>query len=31
VIAVFLLPIEVVYAQDELNKLWRNSSSPDAR
>jgi hypothetical protein len=23
VIAVFLLPVEVVYAQDELNKLWR--------
>jgi hypothetical protein len=23
VIAVFFLPIEVVYAQDELNKLWR--------
>jgi uncharacterized protein DUF4234 len=25
VIAVFFLPIEVVYAQDELNKLWRAS------
>ena len=23
VIAVFLLPVEVVYAQDELNKIWR--------
>jgi hypothetical protein len=23
VIAVFLLPIEVIYAQDELNKIWR--------
>jgi Ca2+/Na+ antiporter len=23
VIAVFLLPIEVIYAQDELNKVWR--------
>ncbi len=23
VIAVFFLPIEVIYAQDELNKLWR--------
>ena len=23
VIAVFFLPLEVVYAQDELNKLWR--------
>lgn len=23
VIAFFLLPIEVIYAQDELNKLWR--------
>jgi hypothetical protein len=23
VIAVFFLPIEVVYAQDELNKIWR--------
>ncbi len=23
VIAVFLLPIELIYAQDELNKLWR--------
>lgn len=23
VIAVFLLPVEVVYAQDELNKVWR--------
>jgi len=23
VIAVFFLPIEVIYAQDELNKMWR--------
>jgi uncharacterized protein DUF4234 len=23
VIAVFLLPVEVIYAQDELNKVWR--------
>lgn len=23
VIAVFVLPVEVVYAQDELNKVWR--------
>lgn len=23
VIAVFFLPVEVVYAQDELNKVWR--------
>ena len=23
VIAVFFLPLEVIYAQDELNKLWR--------
>lgn len=23
VIAVFMLPVEVIYAQDELNKLWR--------
>lgn len=23
VIAVFLVPVEVVYAQDELNKIWR--------
>jgi uncharacterized protein DUF4234 len=26
VIAVFFLPIEVVYAQDELNKVWRSQS-----
>jgi hypothetical protein len=26
VIAVFLLPVEVIYAQDELNKLWRTRS-----
>jgi hypothetical protein len=30
VIAVFLLPIEVVYAQDELNKLWRARTSAAA-
>ena len=34
VIAVFLVPVEVVYAQDELNKLWRSrtetSSPPSA-
>jgi Domain of unknown function (DUF4234) len=24
VVAVFLVPVEVVYAQDELNKLWRS-------
>lgn len=23
VIAVFVLPVEVIYAQDELNKVWR--------
>jgi hypothetical protein len=27
VIAVFFLPIEVIYAQDELNKVWRARSS----
>jgi hypothetical protein len=27
VIAVFLVPIEVVYAQDELNKVWRADRS----
>jgi hypothetical protein len=26
VVAVFLVPVEVVYAQDELNKLWRPQS-----
>jgi len=26
VIAVFMLPVEVIYAQDELNKLWRARS-----
>jgi hypothetical protein len=25
VIAVFFLPVEVIYAQDELNKIWRRS------
>jgi Domain of unknown function (DUF4234) len=23
IIAVFVLPVEVIYAQDELNKIWR--------
>jgi hypothetical protein len=27
VIAVFFLPVEVIYAQDELNKAWRARSS----
>jgi hypothetical protein len=27
VIAVFLLPVEVIYAQDELNKVWRTVSA----
>ncbi len=27
VIAVFLLPVEVIYAQDELNKVWRAAGS----
>jgi hypothetical protein len=27
VIAVFFLPIEVIYAQDELNKIWRALSA----
>jgi Domain of unknown function (DUF4234) len=26
VIAVFFLPVEVIYAQDELNKVWRPQS-----
>jgi Domain of unknown function (DUF4234) len=26
VIAVFFLPVEVIYAQDELNKVWRRQS-----
>jgi hypothetical protein len=26
VIAVFVLPVEVIYAQDELNKVWRAPS-----
>jgi uncharacterized protein DUF4234 len=25
VVAVFVLPVEVLYAQDELNKLWRGA------
>jgi hypothetical protein len=28
VVAVFFLPVEVVYAQDELNKLWRRLATP---
>jgi len=27
VIAVFVLPVEVIYAQDELNKIWRTAGS----
>ena len=27
VIAVFLVPVEVVYAQDELNKIWRREAA----
>jgi hypothetical protein len=27
VIAVFFLPVEVIYAQDELNKVWRAAGS----
>jgi hypothetical protein len=27
VIAVFFLPVEVIYAQDELNKVWRARTS----
>ena len=26
VIAFFLLPVELIYAQDELNKVWRTQS-----
>jgi Domain of unknown function (DUF4234) len=26
VIAVFFLPVEVIYAQDELNRVWRSQS-----
>jgi hypothetical protein len=26
VLAVFLVPVEVAYAQDELNKVWRSQS-----
>lgn len=28
VIAVFFLPVEVIYAQDELNTLWRRIQAP---
>jgi hypothetical protein len=31
VIAVFFLPVEVIYAQDELNKVWRPHSRSVAR
>ena len=27
VLAVFFVPVEVIYAQDELNKIWRTLSS----
>jgi hypothetical protein len=27
VIAVFVLPVEVIYAQDELNKVWRTRTT----
>jgi hypothetical protein len=27
VIAFFLLPVELIYAQDELNKLWRTRTA----
>jgi uncharacterized membrane protein YidH (DUF202 family) len=30
VLGVFFLPVEVIYAQDELNKLWRASASSTA-
>jgi len=30
VIAVFFLPVEVIYAQDELNTLWRRIETPAA-
>jgi uncharacterized protein DUF4234 len=30
VIAVFFLPVEVIYAQDELNKVWRRQSQSAA-
>jgi hypothetical protein len=28
VIAVFFVPVEVIYAQDELNKMWRRVAIP---
>jgi hypothetical protein len=28
VLALFFLPVEVIYAQDELNKLWRHVAMP---
>ena len=27
VIAIFFLPVEVIYAQDELNKVWRQKTA----
>jgi hypothetical protein len=27
VIAIFFLPVEVIYAQDELNKVWRQRTA----
>jgi hypothetical protein len=27
-VALYLLPVELLYAQDELNKLWRARSAP---
>jgi hypothetical protein len=28
VVALYFLPVELLYAQDELNKLWRAKSAP---
>jgi len=30
VIAVFFVPVEVIYAQDELNKLWRRRAGANS-
>jgi hypothetical protein len=27
-VALYFLPVELLYAQDELNKLWRARSAP---
>jgi hypothetical protein len=27
VVGVFFLPVEVIYAQDELNKVWRGATA----